>query len=347
MNKISHKYVIFFLLLTSIIYSQEVSRELNHERYLEWELMSKNKVKSVKIYNEVEEDNSFKLTVLKEYDRTGKGLGYYYFDKDSNIIAFNTYKYNNDTLVEEKDYFKNIRPEIDRTTKYIYNKGNQLIERENIGKINPSKITYIYDSNNVLFKNIYSLLPRCGRITFYIYDENKILLKEEIRDTSNNLIEEYVYRDNGRIRTRKNFSNEDDSLVFISNEMGDEIEYLSYSNGTIEMREITSRNKNGYWINNIEYDDGKIVEYQHREFDKFENVILEEKYDDGILQYREITSYDNNGLLKKRENKSIKSKNNRISYYKYNSNGLLRSIKTYYPFDDSTKYTKFIYEYYE
>ncbi len=138
MNKISHKYLFFFILLTSIIYSQEVTRELNHERYLEWEMMCKNKVKSIRIYNEVEEDNSFKLTAIKEYDRTGRGLGYYYFDKDSNIIAFNTYKYNNDTLIEEKDYFKNSRPEINRTTKYIYNKRNQLIERENIGKKLPA-----------------------------------------------------------------------------------------------------------------------------------------------------------------------------------------------------------------
>lgn len=334
-------------MISSFVYSQEITRELNHERYLEWELMSKNRVKTIKIYNKSEGENSFILSAIKEYDATGKGLSYCNLDKDSNIISFNTFKYNKDTLIEEKNYFKFTRPEIDRTIIYKYNDRNQLIERECISDIDPTKITYFYDSNNVLFKEIYCHYKRCGRITYYIYDENKNLSKEEIRDTSNNLIEEYVYRDNGKIRTRKNFSDEADSLVFISNDMGDDIEYRNYSNGFIESREVTTRNKNGYWVNHIEYENGKIVKYQHREFDILGNVILEERYDEGILQYREITNYDNNALIKKRENKSIKSKNNRISYYKYYSNGLLKSIKTFYPFNDSIKNSKFIYEYYE
>jgi len=323
-----------------------MTREIKYKRYLEWGLMSKNRVKSIKIYNKNENDKSFKLTTVKEYDTTGKGLGYYYFDKDSNIIAYNSFKYNNDTLIEEKNYFQFFRPEIDRTIKYIYNDRKQLIERECETDIDPYKITYFYDSNNVLIKDIYCHYQRCGRITYYFYDENKTLLKEEIRDTSNNLIEEYVYRDNGSIRTRKEFSNEDDSLVFVSNVLGDEIEYLNYSNGIIDRRTITSRNRNGFWESYIKYDDGIIVKYQHRVFNRFDQVISEEKYEDGKLQYKENIEYDENGLKAKETIISKNKKNSCIKTYEYFQNDLVKTIKSYYPHKDSIEITKFIYEYY-
>ena len=126
LNSTPSFHLIFFVLLSSFVYSQEMTREMKYERYLEWELMSKNKVKSIKIYNKNENDKSFKFRTLKEYDSTGKGLGYYYFDKDSNITAYNSYKYYNDTLIEEKNYFKFFRPEINRTVKYTYNDRKQL-----------------------------------------------------------------------------------------------------------------------------------------------------------------------------------------------------------------------------
>jgi len=340
-------HLIFFVLLSSFAFSQEMTRETNYERYLEWELMSKNRVKSIKIYNKNENDKSFKLRTVKEYDSTGKGLRYFYFDKDSNIIAYNTYRYNNDTLIEENNYFKFFRPEIDRTIKYKYNDRNQLLERECLTDIDPTKITYFYDSNDVLFKNIYCHYQRCNRITYYIYDDNKNLLRQEIRDTNNSLIEEYAFRDNGKNMIRKNFSNEDDSLVFVNNDKGDEIEYLNYSNGIIDRRAITSRNRNGFWESYIKYDEGIIVKYQHRIFNRFDQVISEERYEDGKLQYKENIEYDDKGLKIKETIISKNKKKNCTKTYECFPNGLLKTIKSYYPYKDSIEITKFIYEYYE
>jgi hypothetical protein len=338
--------IIITFLSSIIISSQEVTRELNHEKYLEWELMRSKNVKTVRIYNRGEDNNKYKLSSIKEYEKSGKGLSYYYFDKDSIVTAYNTYKYSNDTLIEENAYYKYFRPEINRTVKYIYNESNQLIEQEYIEDIDPTKTTYFYDSNNVLIKSIYCLYSRCHRISFYIYDEDNILLKEEIRDTNNALIEEYLYRDNGKIRTRRHF-NDDDSLVVISNNFGDEIEFLDYSNGIAERRTITSRNENGYWESVIKYRDDKIETFQYRKFNDFKKIVLEERYDNGKLQYREITDYDANGLKIRETIKSLKEKNNKISIYTYYPNGLMKSINRLRLNDKSEYKTKFIYDYYE
>lgn len=347
LNSTPSFHLIFFVLLSSFVYSQEMTREMKYERYLEWELMSKNKVKSIKIYNKNENDKSFKFRTLKEYDSTGKGLGYYYFDKDSNITAYNSYKYYNDTLIEEKNYFKFFRPEINRTVKYTYNDRKQLKEQECVADIDPYKTTFFYDSNNVLIKDVYCHYQKCGRITYYIYDENKALLKEEIRDTSNNIIGEYAYRDNERILTYKDFSNEEDSIVFVSNVMGDEIEYLNYSNGIIDRRTITSRNRNGFWESYIEYDDGVIVKYQQRVFNRFDQVNSEERYKDSKLEYKKSIEYDENGLKIKETIISKNKKNNCTKTYEYFPIGLVKTIKSYYPYEDSIEITNFIYEYYD
>ncbi len=175
------------------------------------------------------DDNGILLregTLVYEYDEKGNVIKKTrYMDPElTQIYYYNEYTYDdNGNMLSDVPYnisFIDNKPVKSEYEKFEYNEKNQLTMRYRYwGELVVARDTviysysYTYDENdkllrmNVLYDNSFD-----SGYTLYIYDENELLIREEERDSRDELINEYKYSydERGNVTLKEGFYYESD-----------------------------------------------------------------------------------------------------------------------------------------